>query len=153
MPFLDHPLIEFLATHADRLKLRGLTTKYVLRQAMRDLFPAPILSRRKMGFPVPLRAWFRGEQGALLDEFVLGARARTRAVRPEIVQQLVAEHRSGEGQRRGPPVGAPQPGALAPIFVDGEGATVLGAAGFIGSTPGGCLMRIALAEDRLLHPV
>ena len=60
VPFLDHPLMEFVATMPDSMKLKGLTTKHVLRHAMRHQLPAPILSRRKMGFPTPLRAWLRG---------------------------------------------------------------------------------------------
>src|SRR5439155_18789087 len=54
VPFLDHPLVEFTARLPERLKLRGLTTKYVLRQAMKDALPPEILSRRKLGFPVPV---------------------------------------------------------------------------------------------------
>jgi asparagine synthase (glutamine-hydrolysing) len=96
VPFLDHPFVEFIATMPDRLKLRGLTTKYVLRQAMRDKLPAPILSRRKMGFPVPLRSWFRGPQGGILEEVVLGARAGERGLFDMTeVRRLVNEHRSG----------------------------------------------------------
>src|SRR5688500_7174764 len=73
VPFLDHPLVEWTARLPERLKLRGLTTKHVLRQAMKDDLPAEILSRRKMGFPVPVGSWFRGRYRHLLDEYVLGA--------------------------------------------------------------------------------
>jgi asparagine synthetase B (glutamine-hydrolysing) len=53
VPFLDHPLVEFVAGLPDRHKLRGMTTKWILREAMRDRLPAEILSRKKMGFPCP----------------------------------------------------------------------------------------------------
>src|SRR5439155_14783508 len=53
VPFLDHKLVEFTARLPERLKLRGGTTKYILREAMRDVLPAEILTRGKMGFPVP----------------------------------------------------------------------------------------------------
>ncbi len=80
VPFLDHPLVEFVARLPERMKLRGVTTKWILREAMRDRLPAEILSRKKMGFPVPVGAWFRGPYRHLLDEYVLGERARARGL-------------------------------------------------------------------------
>ena len=93
VPFLDHPLVEFVARLPERLKLRGLTTKWVLREAMRDALPPEILSRKKMGFPVPVGRWFRGEYRHLLDEYVLGERALARGVfDPSAVRSLVHRH-------------------------------------------------------------
>src|SRR6202035_1514023 len=60
VPFLDHKLVEFTSRLPERLKLRGWTTKYVLRKAMKGVLPEAILSRPKMGFPVPIGKWFRG---------------------------------------------------------------------------------------------
>jgi len=98
VPFLDHPLMEFAARLPQRMKLRGLTTKYVLREAMRGLLPDAILTRRKMGFPVPVGRWFAGEYRRVLDEFVLGSRAAQRGLfRPDSVRQIVDEHARGEG--------------------------------------------------------
>jgi len=58
--------------------------------------PAPILSRRKMGFQTPLRAWLRGEHTRLLDQTILHPRARARELfQPGTVQRLVDEHRAG----------------------------------------------------------
>ena len=98
VPFLDHPLMEFAARLPQRMKLRGLTTKYVLRQAMRGTLPDAILSRRKMGFPVPVGRWLAGDHRRVLDEFLLGSRALGRGLfRREYIQQLVDEHTRGEG--------------------------------------------------------
>ena len=93
VPFLDHKLVEFSTALPDRLKLRGWTTKYVLREAMKGLLPESILRRGKMGFPVPLRRWFRGEFRPLLEEFVVGERTIARGLfRPDFLQRLVQEH-------------------------------------------------------------
>jgi asparagine synthase (glutamine-hydrolysing) len=96
VPFLDHPLIEFTATLPERLKLRGRTTKYILREAMRDHLPAEILTRSKMGFPVPIGRWFRGAHRGIVDEFVLGERAGGRDLfDPAYVRAVVNEHAAG----------------------------------------------------------
>jgi len=98
VPFLDHPLIEYAARLPQRMKLRGLTTKYILRQAMKGMLPDAILTRRKMGFPVPIGPWFAGEYRRVLDEFVLGPRAARRGLfNRESVAQLVTEHARREG--------------------------------------------------------
>ncbi|HYW49607.1 MAG TPA: asparagine synthase (glutamine-hydrolyzing) [Gemmatimonadaceae bacterium] len=97
VPFLDHPLAEFAARMPERMKLRGMTTKWVLRQAMKDRLPEEILSRKKMGFPVPVGAWFRGEWRHLLDEFVTSERTLSRGhFQPDVVRRMVAGHVAGE---------------------------------------------------------
>jgi asparagine synthase (glutamine-hydrolysing) len=96
VPFLDHPLTEWVAALPQSMKLRGTTTKWILREAMRDKLPAAILSRKKMGFPVPVGGWLRGEWRHLLDEYVTGGRARERGLfDPLVVKRLTTEHIAG----------------------------------------------------------
>jgi asparagine synthase (glutamine-hydrolysing) len=96
VPFLDHKLVEYSALLPDDMKLKGWTTKHVLREAMRGVLPDSILTRPKMGFPVPLQRWFRGEFQPLLNEYVLGARSASRGLFTEsVVQNMVQEHQSG----------------------------------------------------------
>jgi asparagine synthase (glutamine-hydrolysing) len=96
VPFLDHPLVEWATRLPGALKLRGLTTKVVLREAMRPLLPPEILSRRKMGFPVPVGAWFRGPMRGLLQDLLLHPRAVGRGLFDEaVVRQLVSSHVAG----------------------------------------------------------
>jgi asparagine synthase (glutamine-hydrolysing) len=95
VPFLDHELVEYASSIPGRFRLRGLTTKAVLRRAVRDVVPREILERRKMGFPVPVGRWLRGRFAPVLDELVLSRRAQERSLfRPEALERLVAEHRS-----------------------------------------------------------
>ncbi|PYP78191.1 MAG: asparagine synthase (glutamine-hydrolyzing) [Gemmatimonadetes bacterium] len=97
VPFLDHPLVEWTATLPERLKLRGGTTKFILREAMRDVLPPEILSRGKMGFPVPIGSWLRGPYRAVVDELVLSPRALERRLfDPESIRALVRRHQAGE---------------------------------------------------------
>ncbi len=96
VPFLDHKLVEFTARLPQRLKLRGWTTKYILRQSMKGVLPDVILKRSKMGFPVPLARWFRGPFRPVIDDYVLGESAMDRGLfDPKFVRTLVAEHQSG----------------------------------------------------------
>jgi asparagine synthase (glutamine-hydrolysing) len=96
VPFLDHPLTEWVAGLPQTMKLRGTTTKWILRQAMRGTLPARILARPKMGFPVPVGSWLRGAWRPLLSEYLTGPRARARGLfDADTVERLVSEHIRG----------------------------------------------------------
>jgi asparagine synthase (glutamine-hydrolysing) len=97
VPFLDHKLVEFTARLPERMKLRGNTTKYILRESMKGVLPEAILSRPKMGFPVPVGAWFRGAFQSVVDEYVLSERALERGIfNTGFVRSLVKRHNAGE---------------------------------------------------------
>ena len=96
-PFLDHHVIEFAASLPEKLKLRGLTTKYLLKRMLKKLLPAENLGRKKMGFGVPIGHWFRGGLQPFLRETVLSERALKRELfKPEVVRQMVELHARGE---------------------------------------------------------
>jgi len=89
--------LEFTAGMPDTMKLRGGTTKFVLRESMKGVLPERILSRSKMGFPVPIGRWFRGPFKSVIDEYVLSDRALARdTFEPDFVKRLVSLHQSGE---------------------------------------------------------
>ncbi|HSR42548.1 MAG TPA: asparagine synthase (glutamine-hydrolyzing) [Longimicrobiales bacterium] len=92
-PFLDTALVEFAAGLPDRYKIRGRTYKRLLKRAFRDLLPDEIIEREKMGFGIPLPAWFRGPWRPLLEERVLADDARIwEWIRPGPVREMVAAH-------------------------------------------------------------
>ena len=96
VPFLDDHVVQYVTALPGHVKVRGWQTKAVLRAAVADLVPPAILTRPKMGFPVPFGGWLRGAFAPIVDEFVLGGRARERALfNSAAVAQLVNEHRSG----------------------------------------------------------
>ena len=96
VPFLDDQLVAHVATLPSHYKVRGWQTKAILRAAVRNLLPPAILSRRKMGFPVPVDRWFRHQYASLVDEFVLGSRSAARQLfQPASLRQLAAEHTAG----------------------------------------------------------
>jgi asparagine synthase (glutamine-hydrolysing) len=59
VPFLDHPLVEFVATMPPELKVHGPTPKYILKKSLEDLLPADTLHAPKMGFGLPMAYWMR----------------------------------------------------------------------------------------------
>jgi asparagine synthase (glutamine-hydrolysing) len=100
VPFLDHRLVEFAARLPDRLKLSGFTTKRILREAIRGLLPDRILTRKKMGFPVPFSDWMRGPWNAVARDVLLDRRTRERGLLdPAAVSALLQDH--GSGRRNG----------------------------------------------------
>jgi asparagine synthase (glutamine-hydrolysing) len=95
VPFLDHKLVEFAAAIPDEWKLSGFTTKRVLREAMKGVLPDSILSRPKMGFPVPFARWTREQWNGPIRDVLLDRRTRERGiVDPAAVEQLIADHQS-----------------------------------------------------------
>lgn len=96
VPFLDHPLAEWVTRLPDRYKLRGKETKWVLRAAMKTRLPDAILNRPKMGFPVPIGAWIRGGLKESARELLLGSRASARGVVDRTaVEGMFNEHTGG----------------------------------------------------------
>ena len=98
VPYLDHRFVEHVVALPGHVKLSGWQTKAVLRAALRGLVRPEILTRRKMGFPVPVGRWFRGAFWPVVREFVLGERALERALfQPAFLRRLAEEHRAGTG--------------------------------------------------------
>jgi len=96
-PFLDHHVIEFAASLPQNLKLRRLTSKYLLKKVLRKLLPTENLNRRKMGFGVPVGHWFRGKMQPFLREVLLSEKAMRRGLfNRETVRQLIELHTRGE---------------------------------------------------------
>jgi len=96
VPFLDHRLVEHVVRMPVEFKVRGITTKAVLREALRDRIPRESLRRRKLGFPVPLGRWARERYAPLIRRTICGPRALARGMfEPRALERLVAEHESG----------------------------------------------------------
>ena len=96
VPFLDHKLVEFCASLPPGLKLNGKIGKYLLRRAMNGLLPESILTRKKMGFPVPLRVWFADAFNKSARDLLTDPGARSGAIfDPQVVHRILDEHISG----------------------------------------------------------
>jgi len=93
-PLLDHRLMEFAASLDPSLKIRGRTTKYLLKKSQQARLPRAIVHRRKQGFNAPVAHWFNGP---LKD---LGRAATSPGVlgewfNPAAIDRLWEEHAAG----------------------------------------------------------
>jgi asparagine synthase (glutamine-hydrolysing) len=100
VPFLDRELAEFVAWNVPpTLKLKGRikpVTKYIFREAMRDILPREVLRQPKAGFAAPIDYWLAHDLKEMVNDLLSPSRVRSRGLfRPESIQRLIDEHRTG----------------------------------------------------------
>jgi len=95
-PFLDHELMEFAATLPAKLKFQNGAGKFLLKKYLQSKLPADIVNRRKAGFGLPIKTWFRGSLRPYLEETLLSRSAFSRNYfREGAVEKLIRNHASG----------------------------------------------------------
>jgi asparagine synthase (glutamine-hydrolysing) len=96
VPFLDHELMEFCLSLESRFKLKGLSTKHLLKKVMGKRLPREILEGKKKGFSIPLSRWFREGFSSLLGEYLSEDRVKRRGYfEPAFVRKLCEQHAAG----------------------------------------------------------
>ncbi len=94
-PFLAPELVSYVASLPNKYKRRGLTTKWLLRQAYQNDLPAHVFAKKKAGFGLPLASWFRGPLRARLHD-TLGPGARLyEYVQEPLVRGMLQRQDSG----------------------------------------------------------
>ena len=92
-PLLDDALVDFALRLPPRFKVRGLSLKRVLKEAMHDVLPSDLLHRRKRGFGVPLDRWLRTDLRTYAEGMLSGRSTRVgELVDGSAVRSIVAEH-------------------------------------------------------------
>lgn len=98
VPFLDYRIVEFAQSVDYRMKMRGYTTKWLLREAFKDMLPHDVYARTdKKGFPTPTSDWFAGPLNTevrrrLLDSPMYDLRIIDRTA----VLRMLDDHSSGK---------------------------------------------------------
>lgn len=93
VPFLDHTLVEFLATVPADIKMKYFQKKYLLRKALRNILPNCILSRPKKGFIMPVNIWLKNEFRSLCLDLLSPAQIKKVGFfNPQTVSTLIKEH-------------------------------------------------------------
>jgi asparagine synthase (glutamine-hydrolysing) len=93
VPFLDRAMVELARRIPPALRMRGLTTKYLLRRAMAGRLPEPIVRGQKLGFNVPMAGWLAGELREFATDTLAPARLRRQGLLdPAGVARMLDEH-------------------------------------------------------------
>jgi len=101
LPFLAHPLVEFALNLPSELKVKGLTSKYLLRQVASDYLPQRIVGRPKKGFGIPVGKWLQNEFKPVVDELLSESFVRQQGIfKSSYVKQLLNEHQESRVDRR-----------------------------------------------------
>jgi asparagine synthase (glutamine-hydrolysing) len=96
-PLVDQDLMAFAASVPGEMKLRGLTTKRILREVAKPLLPEKILTRPKQGFGLPVNRWMRNDLAAMSRDVLLDQSARERGIfDPAAIEGLLQRHQRGE---------------------------------------------------------
>jgi len=100
-PFLDYELVEFIMGLPLKLKLKGFTSKYILKKAMKNWLPDEVINRPKKGFGVPIAKWVKGPLKELFGDLLSPARiVREGFLNPEYVTPLLRDHLVGKRDNR-----------------------------------------------------
>lgn len=92
-PLLDQQLVQYIASLPSAMRMRDGTLKYLLKKAAADLIPSDILARRKQGFAVPLKPWFRGELQMYALDTLTSSKAQQRGIfDPAFISGLLHDH-------------------------------------------------------------
>jgi asparagine synthase (glutamine-hydrolysing) len=102
-PFLDHDLSQFAAGIPSALKLKGVTTKDILKRTLRKRLPPDVIKRRKRGFNIPFSKWLLHGLGNELRERFSADRVEARGLfNPQGIADLLDEHLTGQADHRKP---------------------------------------------------
>lgn len=101
LPFLAYPLVEFALSLPPSLKVRGMTTKYLLKKAVAPYLPPYILKRPKKGFGIPVAKWLRQEFRPLVDELFSREFVENQGIfHFQYINNMLEEHMSMRVDRR-----------------------------------------------------
>jgi asparagine synthase (glutamine-hydrolysing) len=89
-PLLDHRFLELMASVPPALRLVHGRGKHLFKRALRGVVPDVVLDRPKMGFGVPLEAWFGDDLAPFVREILLDRRTAERGIfSPPGLEQLI----------------------------------------------------------------
>ena len=92
-PLLDYNLVEHAMSIPSNLKLSGSTRKYILKKAVQDLLPKPILKKGKQGFTIPMKHWMRNELKDYVQEKLSEENLKEMGYfKPEYVNKVLNTH-------------------------------------------------------------
>jgi asparagine synthase (glutamine-hydrolysing) len=95
--------VEFAFSLPDAYRMRGLTGKRILRDAVRDILPAAVLQRPKKGFGMPVAAWLTGPLRQLARDLLSADSLRAAGLfDARVINQMLDQHDNGVADHRKP---------------------------------------------------
>lgn len=95
-PLLDKTLIEYASQIPSKYRIKGYTTKYLLKRLAERYVPREVLYRRKRGFVMPAATWLQGELAVYVRSALQSEQFYQRGwVQPDFVNWILAEHNHG----------------------------------------------------------
>lgn len=96
VPFLDKEVFDIASQIKTEYKITHHTTKYILRDAMKEIVPEQIFMRKKLGFPVPIRHWLKNEwYDWALNLFKTSE--TDYLLNKDVLIKMLDDHKKGEG--------------------------------------------------------
>ena len=95
VPFLDKEVFEIASKIPTSLKTANGTTKYILRKAAEGIVPDHVLTRKKLGFPVPIRHWLKNEMNEWAKTIIRES-STDHLINKPYVLKLLEEHCQGK---------------------------------------------------------
>ncbi len=96
VPYLDHRVVEMALSMPPDLKMRGFTTKYLLKKIFWHHLPKEVQHRDKQGFSIPIKNWIRNELKPMMLDLLNPQRIRQQGYFNDgFVSQIVEDHIQG----------------------------------------------------------
>ena len=96
VPFLDHRIVNLVASMPPALKFKGAEMKYILKEATKDILPKSILLRKdKMGFPVPFHIWAKNDSTNFFSDILFSKSCKDRGIlNIKKITELISKERA-----------------------------------------------------------
>lgn len=97
VPFLDTEVAKLAGTLPDKYKWKGKVTKYLLREAFKNVIPESTRNRRKLGFPTPVKDWFTKDRQDVYDT-ILENEYMKKHFNMYRVKNIIDDHLAGKSE-------------------------------------------------------
>jgi asparagine synthase (glutamine-hydrolysing) len=95
-PFLDYRVVEFVNKIESNLKIKDNIGKYILKETFKNDLPDEIINRKKNGFDVPLKHYFRNELKTYAEEIIFDNLHHLPVFNKDYIKNMWEHHQSGQ---------------------------------------------------------
>lgn len=96
VPFLDRKVFELACRIPTSCKVNAAQTKIAMRGAAEKTIPPKTADKKKLGFPVPVRAWLREEKYAAILREAFASDAAEKFFNTAALNKMLDQHLSGK---------------------------------------------------------